>query len=202
MTFVVIRVAIALVLFIAAALIMKIKFRQKDKKMYLVALLCSVIVGYALFFVAVEDPFLTFPTRQDALFYVTNTTATRIIEGKSSDWVISKNDDKNTMLMVPKTEKGYKVSLGSYVVRAEQYADDNVFFNIYRFKNSNDYYMMLTDLNNGYTEITDSCNSVFQYEEVTDKDLGTYCVYYCYVDGFDKNYTVTVGGKTYSPFTK
>lgn len=194
MTFVLVRAAIAVVLFVAAALIMKLIFKQKDKRMYLVALLCGVLVYSALSFVPIEDAFATFPTREEALAYVTNTPATRVIEGKISDCVIS---DKS-MIMLPKTEKGYKVALDSYVTRVEQYNDDDVFFDIYRFKNSNDCYMVFTDLNNGYGNIKDSCNSVFQYDEITNKDLGTYCVYYCYIDGFDKNYTVTLNGKTYS----
>ena len=202
MTFVLIRIAIALVLFVVAALITKLKFKQKDKRVYLAILLCAVLIYTALSFIPFEDAFITFATRDQALSYVTNTPASLVIEGKVSDCIISKSGTKNTMLMIPKTENGYKVALGSYVSRAEEYSDGDLFFDIYRFKKTDDYYMVLIDLNHGCTEITDSCNSAFQCEEVLGEEVGTYCIYYCYIDGFDKNYTVTVNGKTYSPFGK
>lgn len=202
MTFVLIRIAIAVVLFVAAALIMKIKFNQKDIKIYLVAFLGCTIIGCALFFVPIEDSFLTFNNREEAVAYVTDNSVTHVLQGKVSDCVITKNSNNTSMLMLPKTQNGYKVALESYVVRAEQYADDDIYINVFRFKNSNDYYMVITDFNSGYGEISDSCNSTFEYEEITDEKLGTYCSYYCYIDGFDKNYSLTLNKKSHSPFAE
>ena len=120
-----------------------------------------------------------------------------IIEGRDSDYIIgSEGDDFTTVTMiVPKTDDGWKMGTGTELKTIYRGFDKNVIFNLYQYKNTNDFYMMIYDLDGVEIEIKDACNSTFYELQEGSAETLSSLTYYAFIPNYDENYWISVNGE-------
>ncbi len=69
---------------------------------------------------------------------------------------------------------------------------------VFRYKNTDEYYISVLHTENGTLDISDNRNSEFKFSKRYISTIGeTYYTYYAYIKDFDEHYTLTVNGKNF-----
>ena len=161
----------------------KLKFKELIKtrryKIYILAI--AAIFSLIFMFIPFENLFITFssPEKVFNYCYTKKTKVKLVVEGKDSDLVIGEDDDAHIYLIVPKVANGWKIGMwtNTKLISYEMY--NNISVDVYQYKNTNDYFVSILDMNGGYSQITDSFQSEFsaleQPIDVLEKTYVTYC---------------------------
>ena len=168
----------------------------KKRLLNIIAFIISNMVIVVLSFLPIENVFITFKSVESAFSYVYNGEIQTVIDGKDTAMVVAKNNDTDVIALVPKYGDNWKIGIRADIRRQDrQY--DNIYVDIYQYKDTNDYYISVFDINGGETVISDSNNSKFY--SVSDRyDINNkpIYVYYCYINNLDmENYTLTINNK-------
>lgn len=116
-----------------------------------------------------------------------------VVEGEESAWVLG--DEVSDI--IPKSGTGWKLSLvGDLKTIITNISLNGIGFWVYQYKDSEDYYIMVSDPKGGAADVTDNRNSEFYYltDDSNTLDL-TYYTYYAYVNNIDDEYTLIVNGE-------
>ena len=117
------------------------------------------------------------------------------VSGEQTDLVVAQKGNANSLLIIPKSEDGWKIGIGVYTKSAFYTASNGATVRVYRYKNSSDYYVEVLDSAGDKAEVTDNCNSEFHSVERFNTALDKNCyTYYAYVSNLDDTYTVLVDG--------
>lgn len=192
-----IRVLIGCVFFCCSVLALK-RFKTINKhKKYIVCAVISIALTTALAFLPFENLFTAFKSPESVYKYVNygKSNVKLVVDGNNSSFVIGEKNHSDTYLIVPKTSDGWKIGVGTDTKLVSQINSNGIVIHVYQYKNMDDYYVTVFDVNGGYAEITDSCNSSFQLieqmSEVADKTIVTY---YASVSDIDASYWISVNG--------
>ncbi len=196
--FVFIRLAISCLFFLCSIIAVK-KYKNANKrKLYAIFTTIAILLYFCLSFCPFENLFLTFESPESAYRYFIpgKSDIELVVEGNNCDFIVDRNKDTDTFLIVPKNENGWKIGTGSNMVRVDQKLTDGISVNIYQYKNSNDYFITILDTNGGESKISDNFNTVFYSIERNTDYLGkTYVTYYAHISGFNVNYCLEVNGE-------
>ena len=162
----------------------------------------AVIFVFALVFVSVflpvENLILTFETPESAYQYVSFGPADvkLVVNGKHSDLVVGYKNGADELLIIPRNEQGYKVGIGTDTREIAQKVVDNVIIQVFQYKNTDDYYLVVANTSSGMVDITDSYESDYIYQESHNKILDeVYFTYYASLPDFDETYWVSINGE-------
>ncbi len=149
-------------------------------------------------FIPFENLFITFssPEKVFNYCYTKKTKAKLVVEGKDSDLVIGEDDDAHIYLIVPKVANGWKIGMwtNTKLISYEMY--NSISVDVYQYKNTNDYFVSILDMNGGYSQITDSFQSEFSaLEQPMDVLEKTYVTYYTNIQDFTDEYWINVNGE-------
>ena len=73
---------------------------------------------------------------------------------------------------------------------------NSISVDVYQYKNTNDYFVSILDMNGGYSQITDSFQSEFSaLEQPMDVLEKTYVTYYTNIQDFTDEYWINVNGE-------
>ena len=151
---------------------------------------------YVIFaFLPVENLFITFDSPEAAYEYYNwgGSNVELIIEGNSCDFVVDRQSEFDTYLIIPKTTDGWKIGIGSNTRRIAQKISDGIVLYIFQYKNTNDYFITIMDTNGGESKISDDYNTEFYALEKNNPVLkNTFITYYAHVPDFNSQYSVTV----------
>ena len=111
----------------------------------------------------VDNLFMTFATPEKAFKYQYNKKIDKVIDGK------------NTSLVITKVKQAYS---------------DGVEIQILTYKNSGDYYAVISSINQSFKHISDNISSEFYERKFYDIDE-----YYAYLKGYSGNYSVVLDDK-------
>ena len=180
----------------------KLKFKEliKTRRHKIYILVIAAIFSIIFMFIPFENLFITFssPEKVFNYCYTKKTKAKLVVEGKDSDLVIGQDDDTHIYLIVPKVANGWKIS---NAINMKHISHTYGMYNstsveVYQYKNTNDYFVSILDMNGGYSQITDSFNSKFsslvQPIDVLEK---TYVTYYTNIQDFTDEYWINVNGE-------
>lgn len=196
MLFVIFRLIFGCLVFSACFLLIR-KSRAIHKRRWLtVALAVAVILTTISALIPIENAFVTFTSPQSAYNYNNTGSVKLVVNGAKTDFVVGAKGDTDVYIIVPKSDSGWKLGMGLDTKRIAQTISDGVSVYVYRYKNSDDYYITVLDTSGGPLEITDTHNSEFQYSDKFNSTLNkTYYTYYTYINGYDEQYVLTVNGK-------
>lgn len=178
----------------------KLKFKELIKtrryKIYILAI--AAIFSLIFMFIPFENLFITFssPEKVFNYCYTKKTKVKLVVEGKDSDLVIGEDDDAHIYLIVPKVANGWKIGMwtNTKLISYEMY--NNISVDVYQYKNTNDYFVSILDMNGGYSQITDSFQSEFSaLEQPIDVLEKTYVTYCTNIQDFTDEYWVNVNGE-------
>ena len=161
-----------------------------------------MILVTVLGFVPFENLFVTFDSPKAAYEYyiLGKTNIELIVEGDACDFVVDSKDKGNTILIIPKTADGWKVGIGLNIKRLDHKFSNGIVFDVYQYKDTNDYFITVFDTNGGESTISDENNTEFipSKERYIDPLGKSFVTYYAHLTDFGPNYTVTVNGNVIS----
>ena len=100
---------------------------------------------------------------------------------------------ESTESIIPKSENGWKLDtfLTTEMVDS-RFLSDGMLLNVYRYRNTEDYYVFVTNTTQTNAKIEDNRNSDFVYTNRSEN--GTIKEYAAYVMGYDYNYKLYING--------
>ena len=178
----------------------KLKFKEliKTRRHKIYILVIAAIFSIIFMFIPFENLFITFssPEKVFNYCYTKKTKVKLVVEGKDSDLVIGEDDDAHIYLIVPKVANGWKIGMwtNTKLISYEMY--NSISVDVYQYKNTNDYFVSILDMNGGYSQITDSFQSEFSaLEQPIDVLEKTYVTYYTNIQDFTDEYWINVNGE-------
>ena len=192
--FSIVRLLIAIVVFALGFLIIRKTSEQRRKFKTVILAFASIIICIGLSFVLFENTFVSFKSPQEAFEYMHlgKYNFPLIVEGDKSDFVVGEKNAKFTIMIVPKTESGWKIR-NSLSNRVGTYSSEDVSIVVYNYEGTNDYYISAFFIKGGTTVVKDSQNSEFfttqQYNGYTNK---TYVTYYTHITDFSQDYWIDI----------
>lgn len=143
-------IRLALVVIASILLVTKLKKSKfKSKKRATIIGLCSTLILWStLEFIPFENLFVTFdsPEASYRYMYFSASNDPLIVSGDSCDLLIDCDNRRAAFnnVLIPKTENGWKISrVGIPKCNVYRY-DNGVTLNLYRYKNTDDYFLTIT----------------------------------------------------------
>ena len=196
-----IRVLLGLFSFGSFVLVIRKNNFIRRPTLYITGVLLSVVSMLVLYFVPIENWFLTFESPEAAYRYTAfgKTNIIHKIDGNESTFMIDRSESVDTHLIIPKSEDGWKIGLGSDTVCFYNKIIDDKIITVYRFKNSDDYYLFVQTVNTKNVEVKDSRNSEFFKLEESSIYFSTYCTY---LPKPEKQYWLSINDIQVMPFAE
>ena len=167
---------IILLIFIVFLLVLK-KLNVKNKKL---GIFIFIIIAYVIYMVLslfnIDNFFMTFSTPEKA----------KVIDGRNTSLVISKDD---AIYVYPKYNNAYKLPTG-IITKVKQAYFNGVEIQILTYKNTGDYYAVISSTNQSFKHISDNISSEFYERKFYDINE-----YYAYLKGYNSNYSVVLDDK-------
>ena len=145
----------------------------------------------------IENLFVTFNSPESVFnyYHFGNEGVDLVVEGDNCDFVIGKTDDSDTFLIIPKNDDGWKVGSGVDTRKAARKFSNGISITVYKYKNTNDYFITVFDSNGGISSVSDKYNTEFYYLEKDNDSLGKkYVTYYAHISDFGPQYSISVNG--------
>lgn len=203
MMYFIVRLIFAIIIFIIFYLIIK-KSKIVNKKACVTILFFSVIVLLnVLYFIPVENSFISFPSAEKAFTYANKQTSKDIlcvVDGKETTLIIAASGDSYIEKVFPKTEKGWKINTGLKTNPAAMQHYNSFYIKPYTYKDSSDRFIKIVNLDGGETKISDNRNSQFQCVkgEFIPASGKTMFYYYTCVQATDDEYIISLNGEEIS----
>lgn len=199
MIFSLIRWIFVIVIFSVCYIFIRKSNIVNKRKWVILSIFMSLFLAVLSCIGPIENIFITFPTVESAYnyYYSKEGNIKLIIEGKESDLVVGQKDNDNTKLLavIPKANDGWKIGTGRDIKRVTSTISYDVLTDVYQYKNSDDYYIIIDSVKGSELKITDNRNSKFACLNKNNSSHYSYCAY---IHCFDENYVITVNGKTIS----
>ena len=192
---------IVLLMILIAGIILIQKSRIRKKRLWSVLL---AVVWFIVYFcysaVPLEEPFLTFPTVEEAFHYKSDDEILLIVEGNESTQVVCRFRSGGCYgAILPKTEKGWKPEIQWNKREIATIFAPSCSFFLQRYKDTDDFYLSIVSAG-GMDELFDNRSTEFQ--SVTDSSFFGKKVapgyYFAFVDGVDDDYVLTIDGEEYT----
>ena len=166
------------------------KRAAQTKKTVGVIIAACVLLLITTSFVPFENLFLTFDSAEKAYQYYQPQADGIVlsVDGQYCTFVMQKDDSQSSVLLVPKTENGWKVPSGIHTKRVLYRMVDSYIVSVYQYKNTNDFFVRVSSVDEKIHTLTDSCNSFF-----VSTQNSAYCAH---TPHFDTDYSLIINGKT------
>lgn len=201
MLFNAIRLSLALVVF---TLLQLYNRRKKDpdpvrkKRQMRCALFVAIALGVILYVVPIENIFVTFSSPESAYHYTRSEPVKIVVTGSTTDLVVAGGTDNNTFLILPKAQAGWKISLGYNDRWVLNTFCGETSVSVLRYKNTNEYYIMLKEKSGASLRIYDSLGSEFipcqEYDRIFQQEVYSYFVH---IGITDLPYIIWIDGEKY-----
>lgn len=194
-----IRNLIGIFIFIVAFYFIKKHKLISIKRWNLILLLLCFILTATSYLFPIENLLITFSSVESAYNYSHSDQIVGVLEGKNSDLIISTNNDSRSCHIIPKSQNGWKIGTSTDLREIADKWLDRIDFEIQQYKNTNDYYLIITDMSGKKLNVSDSCNSKIVCFKRNLGNNKTQTYDYCaYIKSFNEEYSVTVDGKIYT----
>ncbi len=200
MFFFAMRIFFVTILFIILFLLIKrSKIVKKEIFNIFLIVLLTVTLFVSYLMTPIENLFLTFSSVEKAFTYV-STQSTKdilcVVDGKETSLVVAANDEENILKIFPLTENGWKLSAGLETALIMQQHYGNVSFHIYRYKESNDYYIQIFNVYGEAIELSDNQDSIFYSVERPNSSVRQPMhYYYTCVQNIKDDYIIYIDGQ-------
>ena len=187
-----IRTAFGCIVFALCFFLMKKKNISK-KMNIIISLAIALVVCTGSYFLPVENSVLTFPTAEKAFAHVNSEKAVLVAEGEKSALVVGEeSENEHTLLIVPKSDEGWKIGRGIDTKLEKQLLDGDFVINLYKHRRCGDYYISILYTGSGELEISDSCNSAFYAPENTGDRGSEFRL--ANISDYDDSYRINING--------
>lgn len=183
-------------LMVCSLIIHKKRVFVNKRRWFVLSVIIVLLLSTVLCFVPFENLFITFPTVEASYRYSNPNHIDLIVDGNESAFVAGSRNNIDNYFIVPKSDDGWKVGVGKDTKMILRKMTDDTVIYLYQYKDSDEYYIVVFNVNRDTLKISDSKNSKFEHtEKYVDAASKNYYTYFSYIDGVDCNYTLTVNGK-------
>lgn len=197
--FIVIRLFFCSIIFIIGFILIRSSKINFKRRWYVALLILTAMLCTISAVIPFENAFMTFKTLESSYGYVNRSDIQLVVRGEKTDFVVGKNGDTDSYLIIPKTEDGWKLGVGSNTKMVLHTVSDGIKICVYQYKSSDDYYITILDTNGGESHITDNHKSDFYNLKKSNKTINqTFYTYFAYINDFDENYSLIIDGKLIS----
>ena len=193
MMFSIIRIAIGFFfLLLSIGIIVKSNSKHKLALGVIFAILAATL-SFSLSFLPFENLFVNFDSPKASYEYYTigKSNQLLVVEGNTCDFLIDQKKDSNVCLIIPKSNKGWKIGIGSNTKQIAQKITDGIFVSVYQYKNTKDYFLLIYDVDGDVINLSDDYNTIFYSMERNNDFLKkTFVTYYAYVPDFESQYCI------------
>lgn len=197
MVFAISRISLLCLIFIVCFVLIRKSNIAHKRSWYFLSFALSIAVVTLSTLFPIENAFVRFPSVESAYGYLNTEEAQLVVEGKDTAFVVWQNDINYDYLIIPKAEDGWKIGSGSDTKQISQTIVDGIVIYVYRYRDSEDYYITVLDTKGGTSVVKDNQNSEFFCLKKANTALNEiYCTYYAYVADLSDSYSVTVNGET------
>lgn len=193
-----IRVALGFLVFFCLFFVIRRGKAEKKTRRYLFSAVVSLLLTLLSFLFPFENAFVTFASPSDAYRYMNSSDreVRLVVNGKECDLVVGQKGDADVYHIFPKTAEGSKLATGFdtqtdtvKIVKGAQIC-------VYRYKDTDDYFVTVLDTEGGAADISDVQGSVFlpleRENAVLDK---TFVTYYASVTRPSSDYWLCINGE-------
>ena len=194
-----IRVIIGSAFLVCSILLLRRSRLINKRKLYITLVLLSVVLTTILSFLPFENLFITFESPKAAYEYYSfsNCNIEVLVEGDNCDFIVNRKGGKEGVsnLILPKTSDGWKIGLGTDNKRIYSEFYDGILVTVFRYKNTDDYFIAVRDQKGDESTISDDYNTEFCSVKETSEYTGqTVVTYYGHITDLAPEYSVTVRG--------
>lgn len=186
----IIRCVLGLIILLVVFFLIKKYSIIKNNLLYAISfIIVSILIGL-MYFVPVENIFITFSSAEKAFNYISSWKIQHIVQGSETDLIVAAKGSSDTYKILPKTEKGWKLSTG---LETEKYSvfHNGTSIDIYRNKKTDDYYIRVFNIYDERIEVSDSYGSEF-YAVSKTNDESSKQVYYAYIQNPFNDYELFI----------
>lgn len=189
------RYVLGVVVFAIVFLLIKKSRISKKKSAYLISLIIITILTTLLYFIPIENLFISFSSPENAFKYMNTWKIDSIVNGSETDLIIASKNKVNTYKIIPKTNNTWKISTD---LETKKYIGfyNGVSISVYKYKTSNDYYIALFNTDGGRIDISDNLNSkFFSVNKINTAFSEPIYYYYTCVYNLDDTYVLNINGE-------
>ncbi|MBR1763237.1 MAG: hypothetical protein IJ731_07735 [Eubacterium sp.] len=198
--YVFVRIFICLLLALIAIILVK-KNRKghniKVKNAILLITIMSVILYLILMIIPFENCIYTFNSAESSLKYSNLYSPDLTVDGKTTTLTIYRKDvSTNEVLIIPKNNKGWKIGRGIDTKSLNVSSNKLYSVDICNYRNTDEWYIILTDWNDEIYSLCDNKNSTFKELSQTAKsrELKNYVAY---IGKFDSSYVLIINNQEF-----
>lgn len=175
----------------------KSKMKNKRKRAFLISLF-TVILITVLAFYPIENSIITFSSPEKAYsYFYPEKDVELVVNGNETDFVSGYNHGSRSFLILPKTEKGWKTAAGfDLKTVCNKRIDGITVATIYKHRNFDDLYVVISGVEGNENEISDNAASEFHSIKYSDSEnyFGNYYMYFAHINNRNKPYCITING--------
>jgi len=174
----------------------KSKVVKKRQATIIIFSVCMML-GLLLHFIPVENLFFSFKSPDKVLNYYKGRSAGYILNGNDSSMIIySKGNNEFSSVIVPKSEKGYKIPSLFSVRKILPKFGRSGSFDVYHVLGTSDYYVLgIISVNGHESNIIDSNNELVNVITETEFDDSKTMFICSFVENFTNEYYIIVNGE-------
>lgn len=143
-----------------------------------------------------EHYFITFSSPDKAFQYRNSEKIVAVVDGKNSTMVVGQKSNGHVLDFFVKDSSGWKLGK-TFDVKTEAsiLTEEGVSVMVVRYKETSDFYIIISENNNGELEITDNRGGSFY--SVCSQAYGSQksYTYFGYVENLDGTYSLTINGR-------
>lgn len=142
-----------------------------------------------------ENTYMTFSSPEEAYFY-TNPKQLDVIckiDGKESTLLVSRKENEDNYILVPKTDAGWKIGTGFEIKNVVDRIQNRMLIKIIQYRGHDDYYVILFDLEDSVSTISDQVGATFSELHKDNTALSTKA-YIAHIADIQTDYYVEING--------
>ena len=189
----VLRIIIGCVFLLIPLVLLKVFKVLRRNRTFVLLLILSFIIMTASIFVPFENLILTFNTPEEVYrYYSFKPNNVLVLEGSNSALVIDRQENKDSYYMVPRVGQGWKIGLGTDMKSISHTIENELFIDVYQYKNSDDYYICISHISGDSLLLSDEYQTSFYSLKRIDYSGKEIFSYYACVHFLESKYSLTV----------
>ena len=191
----VLRMILGCVFLLIPLVFLKIFKVMKKNRTFILLFILSIIIMTASTFIPFENSILTFNTPDEVYrYYSFKSNNVLIVEGSNSALVIDWQNNKDSYYMVPKVSQGWKIGLGTDMKSILHTIVNELFVDVYQYKNSDDYYICINHISGDSLFLSDEYQTEFHSLKRIDYSGKEIFSYYACIHSVNPEYTLDING--------
>lgn len=177
-----------------------LRFIKHPKVRMAINIVAFVVIVFIVGIINFESIVYSFSSPEEAFNYNSKADIiSLVIEGEESSCVVGLEDDTTIIKLIPKVDNGWKSDSGlaTKAILNKVSSDCTTIISVYQFKNTEDYYIRISNIYGNIERISDNKNSDFLLEKIN-SETSSRQTFYAYIENWGDDYVLTINNQKIS----